>query len=123
MEKKMIEFTIIGQPPAKANNYEIIFVNGHRAMKKSKAMDEYEHSFLLQCPYRDLDIKDYFKCEIDVYFKTLASDIDNAAKGILDLLQKCKVIHNDNRCIDLHMRKFKDANNPRCTIRIEEVKL
>lgn len=116
-------FTIHGQVPAKANGYKIIYINGHPSVKKTKAMEEYEKSFYLQCPYRGVNIEGYFKCTIDVYFKTLSSDLDNAAKGLLDCLQACKVIKNDNRCVELHMRKFKDAADPRCNITIEEIQL
>lgn len=41
----------------------------------------------------------------------------------LDCLQSSKVIKNDNRCVELLMRKFKDVNNPRCVITLEEVEL
>ena len=65
----------------------------------------------------------FFKVQIDVFFPSLSHDIDNAAKIILDCLQSSKVIKNDNRCVELLMRKFKDAVNPRCVITIEEVEL
>lgn len=115
--------TIQGQVPSKANSYKVAIINGHYSVTKAKAMKDYEQSFYWQCPYRGVDIKGMFKVEIDVYFRTLMSDLDNAAKGILDCLQSCKVIHNDNKCVELHMRKFKDENNPRAVIRIEKVEL
>ncbi len=109
--------------PAKANSYQIIYKGKHPSIKKTKAMEAYEYSFLMQCPYRGKNIKSYFKIDMDIFFRSLSSDLDNAAKGILDCLQSSRVISNDNKCIELHMRKFKDQNNPRCTIRIEEVVL
>ena len=117
------EMTIQGQVPAKANSYKIIFIGGHYSMKKTKTMEDYEKSFYMQCPHRGKDINGFFKISIDVFFKTLSSDIDNAAKGILDCLQTAKVIRNDNKCVELHMRKFKDATNPRAEITIEEIEL
>lgn len=117
------KMTIIGQIPAKANSYQIIRIAGHPSIKKTKAIEEYEKSFYLQCPCRGKDIKGFFKVEIDIFFKSLSSDIDNAAKGILDCLQSCKVIHNDNHCLELHMRKFKDVANPRAEITITEIDL
>lgn len=119
----MKEFTIIGQVPSKANSYKVITLRGHGALGKTKALTDYEKAFYLQCPLRDLNIQGFFKVEFDVFFTTLNHDIDNAAKILLDSLQMCKVIKNDNRCVELKMRKFKDAATPRCIIRIEEVEL
>lgn len=119
----MKEFTIHGQVPSKSNSYKIISIKGHNALGKTKALTDYENVFYFECPLRGLNIQGYFNVEIDVFFTSLAHDLDNAAKIILDCLQHCKVIKNDNRCMDLHMRKFKDADNPRCVIRIEEVAL
>lgn len=113
----------MGQVPAKANSYAVIRVAGHGSLGKTKALRDYERSFYLQCPLRGMNITSFFKVEIDVFFKTMASDIDNCCKILLDCLQSCGVVKNDNRCTDLHVRKFKDAANPRCVIRIEEVEL
>lgn len=114
---------IPGQVPAKANSYKIIYKGGHPSLGKTKAMEEYEQAFYWLCPHRGVDIKGMFKAEIDVYFLTISSDLDNAAKCILDCLQQCKVIHNDNKCVELHMRKFKDPKNPRAEITITEIEL
>ena len=119
----MREFTIIGQTPSKANSYKIITIHGHGSLAKTKALTEYEKAFYIQCPIRDLNIDGFFKVEFDVFFTTLSHDIDNAAKILLDCLQSCRAIKNDNKCVELKMRKFKDAANPRCVIRIEEVEL
>lgn len=117
------KMTIIGQVPAKANSFRIIKKGAHYSIDKTQTMKDYENSFYLQCPHRDKDIKGFFKIDIDVFFRSLSSDIDNAAKGILDCLQQSRVIHNDNKCLELHMRKFKDANNPRAEITITEIEL
>jgi len=116
-------FTIIGTVPSKPNTYQIIVVDGKRRLGKSKTLKDYEGSFYLQCPIRNKNIQGFFKVQIDVFFPSLSHDIDNAAKIILDCLQSSKVIKNDNRCVELLMRKFKDAVNPRCVITIEEVEL
>lgn len=116
-------FTTIGQVPSKANSYKVITLNGHGSLAKTKALKEYEMSFFMQCPFRNINIDGFFKIEVDVYYKTLMPDLDNALKILLDCLQTCKVIKNDNRCVEIHARKFKDANNPRCTISIEEIEL
>lgn len=117
------EFTIIGSVPSKPNSYQIIMVDGKRRLGKSKTLKMYENNFYLQCPIRNKNIQGFFKVQIDVFFPTLSHDIDNAAKIILDCLQSSKVIKNDNRCVELLMRKFKDVTNPRCVITLEEVEL
>lgn len=119
----MKEFTIHGQVPSKANSYKVITIKGHGALGKTKALTDYENAFYFECPLRDINIQSFFKVKIDVYFTSLSHDLDNAAKIILDCLQACKVIKNDNRCMELNMRKFKDAANPRAEITITEIEL
>lgn len=105
---------IIGSIPSKSNGYRIITIHGHGSLTKSKKLKEYEKSFFLQCGlYRDKMITDYFKVDLDVYFPTMAHDLDGAFKVFLDCLQSCKAIKNDNRCVAINARKFIDKNNPR----------
>lgn len=115
---------IIGSVPSKANSYRVITIKGHGSLGKTTAMKKYEQSFFLQCgKYRDKMITDYFKLELDVYFPTMSHDLDNSLKIILDCLQSCKAIKNDNRCVDIHARKFIDKANPRIEFSIEPIKI
>lgn len=108
-----------GTPVSKSNAYRIITIGGHASLTKTKAMHAYEESFLWQVgSIRDANIAVPFEFYIDVYFPSKRSDLDGAMKGILDCLQKAKVIKNDNNLCLLHARKFIDKENPRVEFKI-----
>lgn len=110
----MKEQVILGSVPSKANSYRVITIKGHGSLGKTAGMRKYEQSFYMQCgAYRDKMITGYFALEVDVYFPTMAHDLDNSLKIILDCLQSCKAIKNDNRCVEIHARKFVDKATPR----------
>ena len=84
---------VIGTPPSKSNAYRIITINGHASLTKTKAMHAYEESFLWQVgSIRDANINVPFEFYLDVYFPSKRSDLDGCFKGILDCLQKAKVM-------------------------------
>ena len=110
---------VLGTPVSKSNAYRIITIGGHSSLTKTKAMQAYEESFLWQVGgMRDANISVPFEFYIDVYFPSKRSDLDGAMKGILDCLQKAKVIKNDNNLCLLHARKFIDKTNPRVEFKI-----
>lgn len=114
-----LEGKILGTPVSKSNAYRIITIGGHASLTKTKAMHAYEESFLWQVgKIRDSNISVPFEFYIDVYFPSKRSDLDGAMKGILDCLQKAKVIKNDNNLCLLHARKFIDKENPRIEFKI-----
>lgn len=116
MEYKAI---IYGTPVSKSNGYRIATINGHPGIIKTKAMYAYEESFLWQVgSMRGANISIPFEFYLDVYFPSKRSDLDGSFKGILDCLQKAKVITNDNNCMLIHARKFIDKVNPRIEFRI-----
>lgn len=112
---------IIGVCPSKSNMYKIItFKNKdkskeHASLAKTPAMVAYENSFYLQCnQYRNKNISSHFELHIDVFYPSNRSDLDNAIKGVLDILaKKVKAISNDNLCVAIGARKFVDKTNPR----------
>lgn len=110
---------IYGQVPSKSNGYKI----GRGFMYKSKALVEYENSFYLQClDYRDKNIDTFFEFYADIYFQSNRSDLDNATKVLLDILQKkVKAIKNDNLAVLIHLRKSVDKVNPRVEFEIKPV--
>lgn len=121
MDKEQV---IIGCPPSKANSYRVITIAGHGSLGKTTAMKKYEQSFYMQCgKYRDKMITGYFNLDLDVYFPTMSHDLDNSLKVILDCLQSCKAIKNDNRCVAINARKFIDKANPRIEFTLTEVEL
>jgi len=106
---------IVGQVPAKSNSYTPIMTGGNPRMVKSQKLRDYEKGFILQLPpiFKGMMISTPFELEIDVYFRTRASDLDNAFKIILDCLQNAHVIKNDNLCYRIVANKYKDNKNPR----------
>lgn len=113
---------IYGTPPSKSNMYRIITIRGHGSLCKTDAMKRWERDFYMQCgEYRDKNIKAYFKLDIDVYFPSQRSDLDNALKGVLDCLQACHAIDNDRWCTEIHARKFVDKYRPRVEFTITTV--
>lgn len=112
---------IQGQVPSKSNGYKI----ANNRFYKSKELIEYENKFkwllALAKGKPSEPIKYKFMIEIAVYFQSNRSDLDNAAKIILDCLQTSGVIENDRLCHKLIMYKFIDKDNPR--IQFEIIKL
>lgn len=122
MENK--EQVILGQCPSKSNSYKIIRRGGHGSLCKQKCLNDYEHSFFMQCgKYRNANIQGYFELYIDVYFTTMSHDLDNTLKIVLDCLQAIKAIKNDNRCVKIVAQKFIDKKEPRIEFSLVEVKL
>ena len=110
--------TILGQVPSKSNGYKI----GNNRLYKSIVLKAYENSFYWQiCQPAPDKIVDKFAIKIFVYFQSNRSDLDNAAKIILDCLQNCKVIENDRLCHRLTMHKFIDKENPRIEFEITKL--
>lgn len=118
-----MEMTILGKVPSKSNCYRIITLYGHGSLAKTKALNDYERNFYMQCPYRDAMIEGYFSVTIKVFHENNRPDIDNAMKVLLDCLQSCKVIKNDRQCTEIHAYKFIDKTNPRVEITLNEIEL
>lgn len=112
--------TIKGQVPSKSNGYKI----GNGRLYKSAELKEYEVMFEWQIWKHKLIneiIEVPFQIWIDVYFQSNRSDLDNAAKVILDCLQTSGVIKNDRLCEILVMRKHIDKVNPRIEFEIKAI--
>jgi len=111
---------INGICPSKSNCYR---VNPHtKGLFKTKALTEYEKSFYLQCNhYRNQNIEGLFELHVDVYYPNQRADLDNAMKIILDSLQACKAIPNDNKCVKIVAQKFLDKDKPRIEFTINQV--
>lgn len=122
MNEQEIEFTgkILGNAPSKSNCYKIITLGKHASLAKTPALKKYEESFFWQIgSLRDKMIDVPFEFYIDVFYPSKRSDLDNVFKVVLDCLQKCKVIKNDNNCSLILGRKFIDKENPRIEFKIK----
>lgn len=109
---------ILGQVPSKSNGYRI----ANNRLFKSIELKSYEVSFEWQIKKhlkKSIDVP--FQIWIDVYFQSNRSDLDNAAKVILDCLQTSGVIKNDRLCSVLVMRKHIDKENPRIEFEIKDL--
>lgn len=113
---------IYGNTPSKSNCYKIITLGGHGSLAKTAAMKAYENNFYIQCDkYRNKNIAGYFEFHVSVYYPSQRSDLDNSLKVVLDCLQKCKAIANDNKCVKIVAEKYLDVKNPRVEFEIKEV--
>lgn len=113
---------IYGNPPSKSNSYRIITISGHGSLAKTKAMKDYENSFYIQCnKYRNRNIEDYFELYLDVFYPNQRSDLDGCMKVILDCLQKCGAIKNDNKAVKIVAQKFLDKERPRIEFVIKKI--
>ncbi len=123
--KKMIDFTIKGQPPSKSNCYMPISKrSGNKtfaSIAKKPSLKKYEVDFFSQVKgeFRGLLIDKPFKATLHCTFNSKRPDLDNSAKIILDCLQTAKVIKNDNLCYELLMTKTVDKDNAGVHIIIE----
>lgn len=115
--------TIYGNPPSKSNCYRIITLAGHGSLAKTKALNQYEKDFYIQCnKYRNKNIEGYFEFHVDVFYPSQRADLDNSLKLILDCLQKVKAIKNDNRCVKIVAQKYLDKKEPRIEFELIEIK-
>ena len=120
------EQVIYGNIPSKSNCYIIITFKkkgtdkNHASLAKTSALRKYEDNFFIQCNrYRNKNIDEYFSIEVDVYYPTQRSDLDNSLKVLLDCLQKVNAIKNDNKCTRIVANKFLDKLNPRIEFTIK----
>ena len=113
---------IFGQVVAKANHYIAVpSKDGEKRIIKDKRIRDYERSFMEQCKvYQGRKIDYPFKLRIAVYFHTPRCDLDNSLKTILDCLQMCEAITDDNLCYRIAAEKRIDKRNPRIEFIIEK---
>jgi Holliday junction resolvase RusA-like endonuclease len=112
-----MKFIVKGQVPSKSNGYKI----GGNRLYKSKELKAYEESFAWQVTKPDKSIEGKFGVELVVYFQSNRSDLDNAAKIVLDCLQANCIVKNDRNCYILTMIKNIDKENPRVLIYIYDI--
>lgn len=116
---------ILGVPPSKSNGYRIITINhkngkSHGSLTKTTQLKQYEKNFVLQCrTYKNKNIDCEFEFYVDVYLPNRRQDLDGVLKVILDSLQTCNAIKNDNLCVKLTAYKFIDKENPRIEFTIK----
>lgn len=114
--------TILGTPPSKSNGYRIITIGGHGSLTKTEALKKYENDFYMQCSkYRNANIDTYFELYAKVFYPHQRADIDGSLKVLLDCMQKCKAIKNDNKCTKILIGKYLDKDNPRVEFLLKRI--
>ena len=109
---------IYGTVPSKSNSYRF----SGRFVYKTKALKDYEASFIEQCHvYKGAKIEGNLKIILKVYYPNRKSDLDGVTKAVLDLLQKVEAFENDNKVSELFLFKGLDKENPRIEFTIEVV--
>ena len=109
---------IYGTVPSKSNSYRF----SGRFVYKTKALKDYEASFIEQCQvYKGAKIEGNLKIILKVYYPNRKSDLDGVTKAVLDLLQKVEAFENDNKVAELFLFKGLDKENPRIEFTIEVV--
>ncbi len=113
---------ILGQVVSKANHYMVVpSKNGDKHLIKDNTIKAYEKSFKTQCKvYRNKHIRRPFHLLVDVYMASWSYDLDNALKTVLDCLQYCGAVDNDNKCVCIVATKHIDRKNPRIEFEILE---
>ena len=108
---------IKGNVPSKSNCYGVAKFGG---LYKKDNLKKFEQSFYLQLPasHRNTNHKGLFEFEVNVYYPSMRSDLDNSLKILLDCLQHTKTIENDNKCVRIVAQMFIDKENPRCEFKI-----
>ena len=116
--------TIYGQVVAKANHYQAVpGKNGEKRIIKDSVIRDYEKNFCVQCRiYRGKMINRPFRFVCDVYNRHNNYDLDNSIKTILDCLQYCDAITNDNLMVELKAAKH-TSKNPRIEFSIEVLQM
>jgi len=109
--------TIKGQVPSKSNGYLI----ANNRLFKSRELKQYEESFAWQSAKILKEFDGKFGITMTIYFQSNRSDLDNAAKVILDCLQTSGIIKNDRNCFQLQMTKEIDKLNPRAELFIYKI--
>lgn len=106
---------IYGKVVGKSNNYQTVpDGKGGKRIIKNDAIRQYERLFARQCKiYRDKNINVPFRFDVTVYFPSMRQDLDNALKTILDCLQYCHAITDDNLCREIQASKRIDKHHPR----------
>ena len=120
-----IILTIKGRIPAKSSLQRIGFNKrtGKRFMYTTEEVKNYEQAFALQVPKsakRKLNPNSRLEVYLVVYADSYRQDVDSFSKIVLDTLQACEVIENDNRIDKLHITRIKDKD-PRVVINISEL--
>jgi crossover junction endodeoxyribonuclease RusA len=99
--------------PPSVNHYWVKTRNGVFLSERGRT---FKHDVAIICREHDVTPLDgKISIHVEVYRKTMTSDLDNFLKGILDGLQGYAFI-NDSQIVEIYARRHDDKANPRCVV-------
>ena len=129
--KRLIKFTILGEPASLKNSRKMVKFGDRPAFIKSSKALNFEASALLQIPAKAKQMLCGDLCfKATIYYASCRPDLDES--GILDILQakivKGGVIRrgvylNDRQIKEKHVYWDLDKSNPRVEIEITQINL
>lgn len=126
--KKVISFTVYGNPVTKKNHSQIIRRGGRHILIPSKPYNQYSKVFNQYCiinKVNNLILNDSYNLECKYFMQTKRRvDLTNLLAATCDLLTSCGVISDDNSNIITTMngsQVFYDKANPRVEITITKI--
>ncbi len=124
MYKLLAEITVIGQPPRKSNQRQLVRrgrgAKARPMIIKSEEARQYVEDFQKQIlgenqqQYGSLD--ENLRVDIIVWYTSRRPDL--SVELILDCLEKARVIKNDRYIREVHSYGFVDKKNPRVKLRL-----
>jgi Holliday junction resolvase RusA-like endonuclease len=126
-----VALVILGQPVSKSNRSQIIVVNGHASLVKSKEARQYHADATRQIPVRArLRFEGPVRVTLRLFYASERPDMDESV--VLDAMQdqfkrvgdervlvQAGVYRNDRQVRERHVYHAIDARNPRAEIEVE----
>lgn len=103
--------------PSKSNQYII----ADNRLIKSKEVRQYELTFARQIVRNGYKCEGPFRVDLAVFVANKRQDLDGVFKVVLDMMQKCELISNDNLCYEIRAFKHIDKINPRIEFKISRL--
>ena len=115
-----MKLTIHGKPISWKNSRNIAVVNGRRIVVKNQRQVDWLSDAIveLRSQYKGYAIKDKgLTVELVCYCGSgRMPDIDNIAAGVLDALERARIIENDSQIDRLVIERSMDMDDPRVEI-------
>ena len=117
------EFTIKGNTPSKKNSRRSFVKNGRMINIPSERYEQWHELASWQLKALKIPkLRPPYEISMTFYFKDRRrKDLDNAQSSVLDLLQDCEVIEDDDAKLLTHIESWYggvDKDNPRVEVQI-----
>jgi hypothetical protein len=113
-----LSLIIYGEPASKSNSRRLVSIRGRPAVIKSSKALAYAKMFKQQCVRKKL-LEGDVAVHMTIYYASRRPDLDESL--ILDLLQDVAYA-NDRQVKEKHIYWGLDKTDPRCEIRVEQMK-